>query len=122
MSMDILKLINDGGFACECGSYHTASLKELVIESGALKRIPELVRKYNGSRVFILTDCNEYAAAGEQVCAILTEAGIPHALYVFPQSHLEPDEFAVGAAVMHFARWAAALRCHSHGIRRGQRW
>ena len=102
MSMDILKLINDGGFACECGNYHTATLKELVIESGALKRIPELVRKYNGSRVFILTDCNEYAAAGEQVCAILTQAGIPHSLYVFPQSHLEPDEFAVGAAVMHF--------------------
>ena len=99
---NIRELINARGFQCECGKYHSASLEELIVEAGALKRIPELVSRYGCKKVFILTDCNEYAAAGEQVCAILTNAGIPYSKYVFPQNHLEPDEFAVGAAVMHF--------------------
>lgn len=99
---NIRELISAGGFDCSCGKRHSATLEELIVEAGALKRIPELVGRYGCKKVFILTDCNEYAAAGEQVCAILTEAGIPYSKYVFPQSHLEPDEFAVGAAVMHF--------------------
>ncbi len=99
---NIRELISAGGFQCSCGKYHSASLEDLIVEAGALKRIPELVRRYGCKKVFILTDCNENAAAGEQVCTILSEAGIPWSKYVFPQSHLEPDEFAVGAAAMHF--------------------
>lgn len=100
--MDIHEKIAAGGFACSCGSYHKASLEKLIVRSGALQDIPGLVAEYGGTRVFVLTDCNEYEAAGRQVCQILETAGIPHSLYVFPQTSLEPDEFAVGAAAMHF--------------------
>lgn len=102
MGNTIQDYIRAGSFACECGKTHGSKLKELIIESGALKQIPQLVQKYGGSKVFVLTDCNEYAAAGEKVCKFLQDAGIPCSCYVFPQEHLEPDEFAVGAAVMHF--------------------
>lgn len=100
--MDIHEKIAAGGFACSCGEYHKASLEKLVIRAGALQDIPALVKAYGGTRVFVLTDCNEYEAAGKRVCEILKEAAIPYSLYVFPQTHLEPDEFAVGAAAMHY--------------------
>ena len=102
MGNTIQDYIRAGSFACACGKTHGSALKELIIEAGALKKIPQLVEKYGGSKVFVLTDCNEYAAAGEAVCQILKDAGIPSSRYVFPQEHLEPDEVAVGAAVMHF--------------------
>lgn len=98
----LLAMIHAGGFDCPCGQHHSAKLKDLVIESGALKRIPQLIQAYQKKKAFILTDTNEYAAAGATLCGILTEASVPYSLYVFPQAHLEPDESAVGAAVMHF--------------------
>lgn len=100
--MDIHEKIAAGGFACSCGKYHKASLEKLIVRSGALQDIPGLVKEYGGTKIFVLTDCNEYEAAGKRVCEILQEAGIPHSLYVFPQTSLEPDEFAVGSAAMHF--------------------
>ena len=102
MPNSIQECIQAGSFSCKCGKTHASTLKELIIEKGALRKIPDLVKKYGGSKVFVLTDCNEYAAAGETVCQHLRAAGIPYSIYVFPQTSLEPDEFAVGAAVMHF--------------------
>ena len=102
MSKTIYDYINEGGFACQCGKIHSSTLKELIIESGALKKIPGLVKKYNGQKVFVLADVNTNAAAGKAVCELLKEAAIPYSCYVFPQQNLEPDEFAVGAAAMHF--------------------
>ncbi len=98
----IYERIQAGGFQCTCGAYHSAALEKLVLGAGVLERLPELVRAYGGTRVFVLTDCNAYAAAGNQVERILQKEEIPWSRYVFPQSHLEPDEFAVGSAVMHF--------------------
>ena len=102
MEKEMLKRIHDGGFDCPCGEHHSAKLEKLIVRSGALEEIPGLVKEYGGKKVFVLTDCNEYAAAGEQVCGILKSAGIPYSLYVFPQKALEPDEYAVGAAAMHY--------------------
>ena len=87
---------------CPCGKPHTVAIDEVVVGSGVIRRIPEFVKKYGAKRPFVLADVNTFAAAGEQVCAILKEAEIPYSSYVFPQKDLEPDEHAVGAAVMHF--------------------
>ncbi len=102
MESQMLKKIQEGGFACSCGKYHSAKLEKLIVRPGALEEIPALVKEYGGHKVFLLTDCNEYIAAGQRVCEILEAAGIGYAKYVFPQKALEPDEYAVGAAVMHF--------------------
>ena len=87
---------------CPCGKPHNVAIDEVVVGSGVIGRIPEFVEKYDSKRPFILADVNTFAAAGEQVCKVLEEAGIPYSKYVFPQSALEPDEHAVGSAVMHF--------------------
>ena len=87
---------------CPCGKPHNVAIDEVVVGSGVIGRIPEFVEKYSSKRPFVLADVNTFAAAGEQVCKALEEAGISYSKYVFPQSALEPDEHAVGSAIMHF--------------------
>lgn len=87
---------------CPCGRKHDVAIDEVVIGSGVIRRIPEFIAKYHSVCPFVLADVNTFAAAGGAVCEILKEQGIPYSSYVFPQTALEPDEQAVGAAVMHF--------------------
>lgn len=87
---------------CPCGKKHTTSIDKVIIGKGTIGRIAEIVNDFGAKKPFLLADCNTFAAAGEIVCAVLGGGGIPYASYVFQQEHLEPDEGAVGAAVMHF--------------------
>lgn len=91
-----------GSAQCQCGRHHDAAIDEVVIGRGVLSRIPEFVSKYGAVRPFLLADVNTYTAAGEAVENILACSGIACSRYVFPQSGLEPNEEAVGSAVMHF--------------------
>ena len=91
-----------GSSACSCGKTHDAAIDEVIVGRGAVKRLPEFVNKYGAKKPFLLADVNTWAAAGETVEKVLADSGIACAKYVFPQRHLEPDEAAVGGAVMHF--------------------
>ena len=86
---------------CPCGKMHTVAVDEVVIGSGVVSRVPEFVKKY-GKKPFVVADIHTYAAAGEKVCNLLKEAGIPFGSFVFKDAALEPDEHAVGAAFMHY--------------------
>ncbi len=87
---------------CPCGKAHKTEIARIIVEKGAIARLPELVAEYGAKKVFVLADVNTYAAAGNAVCDILDGAGIRYSSYVFPESRLEPDERAVGSAVMHY--------------------
>lgn len=95
--MEILK----GDRLCTCGKRHNGLLGEYVAQKGAVNRTAEFVKKYGGTRAFLLADGNTFSAAGAQVVQNLTENGIPYSQYIFPVSP-KPDEKAVGAAVMHY--------------------
>ncbi len=102
MSIDILW--NFPKEACECGREHTIALSHVVIEKDAIKRLPEYITEFNCRKAFLLADPNTFSAAGEQVCTVLDRCSIPYEKYVFPTGNVEPDESAVGSAVMHFDR------------------
>lgn len=87
--------------ACACGKIHTCALEKLIVGKGALASLPEEIVRMGCQKVFVLADVHTYAAAGERVIALLEHAGIAYATYVYGQSP-EPDEAAVGSAVMHF--------------------
>ena len=74
----------------------------LISGSGAVDTLPSALKERDIARVFILADKNTYRAAGERVHALLTDADIAVSSYVFESDHLEPNESAVGLAVMHF--------------------
>ncbi len=89
-------------FSCPCGKIHPAVDCRVEIGAGVISTLPDIIRSLGAQKPFVLADVNTYKAAGARVCEILSGAKIPHALYVFPSSHPEPDEGSVGAAVMHY--------------------
>jgi len=91
-----------GSAQCTCGKTHTVAIDDVVVGKGVIARLPEFVAKYGAKKPFILADCNTYKAAGEAVADILKTNGIAYSSYVFQNDALEPDEEAVGSAVMHF--------------------
>lgn len=100
----IEKMWNFGKVSCACGREHTVSLSHVAIEERAIERLPDYILEFNCKKAFLLADQNTFSVAGERVCAALQKSGIAFEKYVFPQKELEPDERAVGSAVMHFDR------------------
>ena len=87
---------------CACGKKHKTAVGECVVQSGAINRIPEFVKKFNGKKAFVIADVNTYPIGGEKICRVLADSGIAVAKYVFPDKRLEPNEKAVGSLLLHF--------------------
>ena len=98
MSLEKLNFMN--GRPCACGKEHRFDTR-VVTGTGVLTQLGEEVRRLGGTKAFVLSDPNTYAAAGEHVCELLKNAGIAYTAFSFPESQPEPDERSVGAAVMH---------------------
>lgn len=96
MEMTLDELIAPEGHACTCGRTHRAGLKYLKIGGGAVRFLPDALRALGRTKAFVLCDRNTYKAAGPQVEQALSGAGIPYALFQFPQEFVEPDEHSVG--------------------------
>ena len=90
------------GAPCACGKVHRTSVREIIVEDNALARLPEVAARYGAKRPFLLADANTWRAAGERARALLEERGLRCSAYVFEQNRPEPDELAVGSAVMHY--------------------
>ena len=100
--MSLNDWIDLGAFSCTCGKVHTPGSSHVVVESGAIKKLPDLLKEAGIHKPFLLSGKNTFAAAGEKVCAALEEAGIPYSKFVYDVEHVLPTEQAVGSAVMHF--------------------
>lgn len=87
---------------CSCGKQHKTSVGPCIVESGAINRIPEFVKKFNAKKVFVIADINTYPIGGNKIVDILEANGIPTAKHVFPDKRLEPNENAIGSLLLHF--------------------
>ena len=94
--------LHDDPTPCACGKIHVCALEKIITGKGAILTLPHEVLRLGAHRVFLLADTNTFAAAGRRAEELLTAAGIPCSKYIFPHSHVEPNEEAVGAAVMHY--------------------
>ena len=70
--------------------------------SGALKLLPKLLGERGISAVYLIYDENTYEAAGKAVKEILADAEFTVKECLFSKTHLEPNEAAVGQAMMNF--------------------
>ncbi len=100
MTYTLDSLMCHDGFTCTCGKRHFGQLSDCIIGEGALHRLPDILKKYNGARPFVLCDRETYAAAGEEVCKILDQAGIAYPLHIIRRTRPAPDEKIVGEAFM----------------------
>ena len=94
------ELLREGGHTCACGRHHGTGLRYLKIERGATRFLPEALATLRLKKPFIVCDAHTKAAAWEKVRAALVGAGIAYVLYTFTQTHIQPDEQAVGALCM----------------------
>ena len=78
---------------CPCGRRHFCSVREAVVDAGALERLPALTEGFRS--VFLAADANTWEAAGERAAAIL--GGRVRGKLIFRrEGKLVPDERAVG--------------------------
>lgn len=101
-NVSIETLIRRPAFRCACGKTHAAHLKDALIAPGAVEHTAAFIKKYGGSRAYILADENTFAAAGEAVLHNLGANGIGYTLHRFGKERAEPDEKLIGSAVLHF--------------------
>lgn len=59
------------GGPCACGRTHTCAIQHIVIEKGALDKLPLLTADYR--RILLVADGNTYRAAGERIERLLSE-------------------------------------------------
>lgn len=86
-------------FLCACGKTHGATLKNCAVYAGAVERLSVLKEKYNAKTAYIVCDANTYDAAFERVEKYLVD--LEYRVHIFNRKiKLEPDEAAVGQAVM----------------------
>ncbi len=111
-----MKFSNIKDLGCECGRAHRCALEKLIVGAGVITRTPSVLRERGVKRPFVLADKNTFAAAGRRVCELLEADGIPYSKYVFNDDSLEPDERAVGSAVMHFERSCDAVLAVGSGV------
>ncbi|MCQ2770666.1 MAG: sn-glycerol-1-phosphate dehydrogenase [Clostridia bacterium] len=96
------ELIAKGSFDCECGKHHSPKVKKAIIEHGAINKIVDVLKEYNGTKVFVLDDKNTHEAAGKQVIEVLKNANFPYTLYTINVDRIEPDEHAIGSIMLHY--------------------
>lgn len=77
---------------CPCGMSHSCPIEYLVIEEGALKKIPELVAKYNN--IVLAADTNTYKVCGKQVEELIKDK-IEDVLVYESEGVLVPNEKAL---------------------------
>lgn len=97
------------GEVCACGRLHKSSVDDVAIGKGTVYKLPEYVKRYGAKKAFIIADVNTYEAAGRCVEKVIADEKICYSTYVFKDSALEPDERAVGGAIMHFDHSADIL-------------
>lgn len=86
-------------FNCTCSrGSHRAPLDSYEISSGAIKKIPEILKDYK--RIYMVADENTYAAAGREVEAILKENGMHHATLILDGSPILPNAETIGKIIL----------------------
>ena len=101
--MDIEKTLKEfSNNACDCNREHLFTIRHVCIESGAIEKLPLFIKEFESKKPFILADKNTYLACGKRVVEILEKSKITYSKYVFEMGEIEPDEKAVGSAIMHF--------------------
>ena len=88
-------------FACDCSmKKHRAPLEGYEISSGAIKKIPEMLKAYK--RIYMVADANTYKAAGEAVEEILKENGMLYKTFVFNELPVLPNAESIGKLILNF--------------------
>ena len=77
---------------CSCGMVHRCSIKHVIIESGAVKKIGSLLGSYR--KILLVADSNTYKTCGPEVAAQIGDR-LESTLIYQRQGLLIPNEEAI---------------------------
>lgn len=87
-------------FTCQCSrKVHRAPLEGYEISSGAIQKIPAILKDYQ--RIYVVADQNTYQAAGKAVEKVLQESGKLHRVLVFDHAPVLPNAESLGKVVLY---------------------
>ena len=88
-------------YSCTCGRTHTAPIRDIIIEDGALQKLPEVIGKSGCLKPFLLYDTTTYSVAGKRVEDILTVSSLSFSGHVLEEEEPVPDEMTIGSILIH---------------------
>ena len=92
MKTDILSFIRSLEGECDCGGSHTCTLRDVVIDSGAVSRVGEILEKNAFPRdILLVADKNTLAAAegiADSLCGFNVEYKIYDSIRVAEMRHV----------------------------------
>lgn len=82
---------------CDCGHIHRCDIDTILIEEGALKKLPALLKENQYSHICILEDENTKKVLGDDVEELVKRIGYQVSVIMLPGEHLLPDETGIGS-------------------------
>jgi len=105
------------GFLCSCGRTHSVEIERVIIENGAIKRLPELLNAFGFKKIFIVADDNTYKVAGIQVEEVLTRNAAVFRTHIYHRQYdLVPDESAAGEFIINMERDTDVILAIGSGV------
>ena len=92
-------------FDCGCGRHHSTRFSRMIMEHGAVKKLPELLAELGKTKPYIVCDTHTWEVCGEQVSGVLEDASVNFFRTVLesPQvGDLPADELSFGKLCMAF--------------------
>lgn len=104
MNLDKVELTHylNNPIQCSCGRTHFAGIEIVEIGEEALDKVAAAVRNAGYHKPFVIADRNTQEIAGKTILEKLSNEGIPTSSFVFDDSALSPDEYALGTLLMNF--------------------
>ena len=81
---------------CRCGRTHLSTIEHILVEDGAVLKLPEILKGYSYENICIISDIHTELAAGKAVGSILSGAGYEYKKIIIQDDALIPDEYAIG--------------------------
>ena len=75
---DLKDLLALGDFECPCGKKHSPGVAKVIIEKGAVQKLPALLDEIGAKKPFLLSGHDTFQAAGDAVCTVLDKAGFSY--------------------------------------------
>lgn len=105
LNMDISEIAGISFYCDICKKDHSIDIEKIIIEKGAIDKIPSVIEKYKTEKLFLVADNNTYPVAGERVEKLLKSEGFRLKTFVFNTlKELVPGEKTLGRLLIEVER------------------
>ena len=94
-------------FGCECGRTHSTRFSRMIVEKGALEKLPGLLKELGSKKPYIICDTHTHEACGAEVFRVLAAAGQNFEKIILEspeEGDLPADELSFGRVCMAFPK------------------